>query len=257
MAAETWSVKIDDELKSKIQDLMKNGFENGNDFVRYLVNLYELDCMKGSNGLFSAEVGELELLTDRIVGIFLNAGRKINTISQDKDLTLEKVTTENELKVKELNEKIGELQNYILCLKLEKNELEESNKKLKQDVLDKEKVVNSVEQLNIEYKNKSNEINGKLNSFNDLQDKYNSVVGELRDLKIKFTDIQNENLELKSEIGIINRNHQVELKENLVKVRSEFELEYEKRIKDREERYIELSGLYNKLQEEILSRSKK
>ena len=80
MGQETWALKLDAELKEKVQEIIKADFDSSKEFLEQVVNMYELDQLKQGENVLVAEVEELESLTRRINGIFINANAKINSM---------------------------------------------------------------------------------------------------------------------------------------------------------------------------------
>ena len=165
MAQETWALKLDSELKDRLQGIIKENFESSREFMEQLVDLYELDKLKQGDNILSAEVEELEVLTKRINGIFINANAKINTMLQDKDIKAEEqVVLKNRL--------IERLQRDIAKLEQEKSDISDindrlvnSNQEYIETVNQLNKSTTTLEELVAEYKEKNDTLTGLLAEY--------------------------------------------------------------------------------------------
>lgn len=200
MAQETWALKLDLDLKEKVQEIIKNDFESSKDFLEQLVLLYELDKLKEDGNVLASEVAELETLTRRINTIFINANGKINTMLLDKD---QKAAQQTELKVK----LIERLQGDIASLEKEKEQFANANDQLVNLNSEYTEQVNqltksnlTLEELVAEYRTKNNTLTGTLTEYKQdreenklLQVQIKELTAELNSLKLALSESkQNE-----------------------------------------------------------------
>ncbi|MGL4911791.1 MAG: hypothetical protein ACRC3Y_05090 [Romboutsia sp.] len=181
MAQETWGLKLDAELKEKVQEIIKNDFDSSKDFLDQVVSAYELNKLKQGDNVLTAEIDELESLTRRINGIFINANAKINTMLQDKDT---KSSQQVELKSK----LIERLQGDITKLEQEKEEISLINDKLVnlnseylEQVNQFTKSTDTLEKLVLEYKEKNDTLTGLLAEYKQDREKNRSLEEELKE----------------------------------------------------------------------------
>lgn len=189
MGQETWGLKLDAELKEKLQGIIKDDFESSKDFMEQVVSLYELNKLKQGENVLTAEVEELESLTRRINGIFINANAKINTMLQDKDSRAEQ---QQELKQK----LIERLQGDITRLEQEKEEISSvndtlvnSNQEYIQEINQLTKSTSTLEQLVAEYKEKNDTLTGLLAEYKEDREQNKNLKEENRDLKNKLHEL--------------------------------------------------------------------
>lgn len=189
MAQETWALKLDAELKEKLQGIIKDDFESSKDFMEQVVSLYELDKLKEGENVLSAEVDELESLTRRINGIFINANAKINTMLQDKDI---KSVEQQELKQK----LIERLQNDIAKLEQEKEQVSSindllvvANEEYKQKENQLTKSNQMLEDLVAEYKEKNDLLTGTLTEYKSEHEQNKLLQVQIRELEEKLHDL--------------------------------------------------------------------
>lgn len=189
MGQETWGLKLDAELKEKLQGIIKEDFESSKDFMEQVVSLYELNKLKQGENVLTAEVEELESLTRRINGIFINANAKINTMLQDKDSRAEQ---QQELKQK----LIERLQNDIAKLEQEKESISTINDSLtamnedyKQQVNQLTKSKETLEDLVSEYKEKNDLLTGTLTEYKAEHENNKLLQEQNRELKDKLHEL--------------------------------------------------------------------
>lgn len=46
MAQETWGLKLDQEIKDKLQGIIKDDFGSSKEFIEKVINLYEMDKLE-------------------------------------------------------------------------------------------------------------------------------------------------------------------------------------------------------------------
>lgn len=189
MAQETWGLKLDSDLKEKLQSIIKEDFESSKDFMESLVGLYELNKIKKGDNVLVAEVEELEQLTNRINMIFINANARINTMLQDKDV---KAGEQQQYKDK----MIERLQNDIQKLEEEKGHISSINDELVnintehlQQVNQLTKSNQTLEELVTEYRAKNDTLTGTLTEFKSEHENNKILQDKIRELESKLNDL--------------------------------------------------------------------
>ena len=239
MGQETWGLKLDAELKEKLQGIIKDDFESSKDFMEQVVSLYELNKLKQGENVLTAEVEELESLTRRINGIFINANAKINSMLQDKDSRAEQ---QQELKQK----LIERLQTDITKLEQEKEQVSNINDSLtvmnedyKQQVNQLTKSKDTLEQLVTEYKEKNDMLTGTLTEYKAehennklLQEQNRELENKLHELNVASTEQAKKIIDSDKKLQEQAQKHENELQElkakhseelNTAKARAEIE----------------------------------
>lgn len=220
MAQDTWALKLDTELKEKLQEIIRNDFESSKDFMEQVVNMYQLNQLKQGENVLSSEVEELESLTRRINNIFINANGKINTMLQDKDIKAEQQT--------ELKQKLIErLQGDLNKLEQEKNgissindELVNLNNEYKQEVNQLTKSNSTLNDLVVEYKEKNDTLTGLLQEYKQDREENKALEKANKELLAKINQVQldaakqaSESEELRAKLQEQENKHQDELQE--------------------------------------------
>lgn len=178
MAQETWGLKLDADLKEKVQEIIKKDFDSSKEFMEQLVSMYELHELKQSENVLTSEVEELESLTRRINGIFINANAKINTMLHDKDIKSEQQV--------ELKQKLIErLQGDIVRVEISSinDSLVNSNTEYAETVNQLTKSNQTLEDLVTEYKMKNDTLTGLLAEYKEDREKNKSLQDQLQALE--------------------------------------------------------------------------
>lgn len=189
MAQETWGLKLDSDLKEKLQSIIKEDFESSKDFMESLVGLYELNKIKKGDNILIAEVEELEQLTNRINMIFINANARINTMLKDKDIkageqqqykdkVIERLQTDI-LKLEEDKEKISNINDELVNI----------NNEYLQQVNQLTKSNQTLEELVTEYKNKNDTLAGTLTEYKAEHENNKILQDKIRELERKLNDL--------------------------------------------------------------------
>ena len=206
MADSTWGVKVSDELKEKLQDIIKSDFGSSKDFIEQLVNLHELNKAKQDGNIFSDEVEELESLTRRVNNIFINANAKVKSLVADKDLKFSEL-------IQGKASLIDTLQQTINQLKIENGELVASNDELvnlrnehSSRVNELTESYNNVKALNEEFKTKNDMLTGLLTKYEKYPEQIEEVRASLADARSKNAELADELKESAISIkGLTNR----------------------------------------------------
>ena len=167
MAITTWSAKIEEEQKEKLQKLIEESNLSVKDFLGQLVDSYELNSAKIQVEEVSQDIAELTQLTHRINNIFVNVAERIDTIKRTSEIEKEEL-----LKPKE--DQIASLHNEV-----------KDNKKLIDDINKKYKIVlNENEDLKLVNSNLEKQTKKEINQLTDINTANAQLLEEYRD-KIK------------------------------------------------------------------------
>lgn len=178
VAQETWGLKVDADLKEKVREIIKNDFDSSKDFLEQLVSIYELNQLKQDENVLTAEIEELESLTRRINGVFINANAKINSMLKDKDLkTAETVELKQKL--------IERLQISITKVEEEKEEISKIN--------------DSLVNLNSEYSEQINQLTKSTRVLEDLVGEYKEKNDMLTGLLAEYKEDREQNKALEAQ----------------------------------------------------------
>lgn len=229
MAQETWGLKLDAELKEKVQEIVKSDFESSKEFMEQLVNMYELHQLKQGENVLTVEIEELESLTRRINGIFINANAKINTMLQDKDI---KATEQTELK----QQLIERLQGNLFKIEQEKEDVSNINDTL----------VN----LNNNYLEEVNQLNQSNHILNDLVSEYKEKNDTLTGLLAEYKADREQNKKLEKDNKALS-NEIYKLNEKINRQEKEIAIVNEKEEEQRQKYKNDIEEILKKKDNEI------
>lgn len=224
MAQETWGLKLDSDLKEKVQEIVKNDFDSSKDFLEQLVSAYELNKLKQGENVLTAEVEELESLTRRINGIFINANARINTMLQDKDTIAEQQQGLKQKLIERLQGDIARLEQEKEEISIINDSLVNSNQEYTQEVNQLTKSTSTLEQLVAEYKEKNDTLTGLLAEYKEdrvqnksLQEQNRELQDKLHELNVVATEQAKQIIETDKKLQEQSDKHQNELQELLKK----------------------------------------
>lgn len=230
VAQETWGLKLDLDLKEKVQDIIRSDFDSSKEFLEQLVNMYELHQLKQGENILTSEIEELESLTRRINNIFINSNARINTMLQDKDQRLgEQVEIKQKL-IEKLQRDLGKLEEEKEAISLVNDELVNSNKQYLQEVNQLTQSTQVLNQLVNEYKDKNDHLAGLLLEYKQDREENKGLREEIitleGQLQTKYTENeynQKELMELKEALEEKTLKFNITQKEALDKYTMELE----------------------------------
>ena len=229
MADVTFGVKVPEEMKEELSELMKSSTLSGKEFMSLLISSYKLESKVENSDLFDSDLKELQNLLSRIQNLYKGMIEKSKIDYDDKSKLL--LSQIDEHKEKEANS-IIELESLKKLLeqkdtdisKSEKrhsdledklNEVREENKSLKQQL--KNNLLLSVkfeEELNM-YKNQTHVVS---ELENDLAEAQKNSLELHQTINALHEDIKFSKYELKNKEDNI-----LSLKKNLESQREEIE----------------------------------
>ncbi|WP_108076581.1 hypothetical protein [Halanaerobium congolense] len=116
--SETWSVKVDQEIKNKINKMADmSDFENRGEFVEYLLGLYNINKVKDEIPQLSGDLNTLQTLTKEITNIFTGMGEKMAVALREKDNKYKRLLEEKDEEITNLEDTHKELTEQYQQLK--------------------------------------------------------------------------------------------------------------------------------------------
>ena len=282
-----FSVRIDDETKSKFNIMAKEMGINNKEFMEELISLYELNnSSKNSDLDVQSDISELQNISKRIVDIYINLiersnilknknAAELDIIIKNKNHEIEKIKKELEnekSKQEKLTEKIKILEENNKDLLNKLKDEGEGNENIKSLNKMLEEKVNLLESNILDYINIEKELSTKNKNYKDLEEERNRLIqltdeykNNNEDLKIQLEKEQksaiNKEVSLKEdfkrEIEFLKQKEDLEKNKEILHLK---ELNYEKISllqKDFNDKIIELISLNNKYEEEIKELNKK
>lgn len=197
MADTTYAVKINDEVKEKLQKLIDESNLSSKDFFADMISQFELASVKKQTPLLTADIDELMKLTTRINNIFINVGERISILQETCFQDIENATKEKESLIGLLQQQIESFKQDSVKTKMQVNELASENETLK-------KAIDSTEKKYISETNQLKEVNQK---NNEIMASYNEKIDTLSGLVSEYKSFSDENKVLKDELAKMQKNN--------------------------------------------------
>lgn len=244
MADTTYSVRIDEETKEKIGELVKKSGLNSKDFMTDLLQTYEINKTKEVVPLIEKDLDELQILTRRINSIYINVGERIDLISKDKDEQYKDLLAKKDNLIYTLQTKIQGIEelNSIMNSDVQRleNELKDSKEenlnlenKYSQDINTYTEVNASNKALIQEYKNKIESLNKVIEENRQYKSAADKSQQELLNITTEMNSFKNINIELTKEIEQLNstlESLKTKSKEDLSELKEKLNFEKEKAL---------------------------
>jgi chromosome segregation ATPase len=187
----TWGVKMPEELKSKMSELLRESGLQGKEFMEHLATLYESSNIKQNQPLITQDLEEVEAITRRLINIFTGMGERVTITLKDRDEQYNsKLNQQQEIlsmlhgKVKEQEQEIISLKTSNENLKQESEEATEEKNNIKSDYATKVNqltdLLDSNKALIEEYKSKNDTLTGLLDEYKEYKEKVKELMLEIQ-----------------------------------------------------------------------------
>ncbi len=241
MADTTYSVKIDEELKDRIMNAIKNSGVTGKEFFSKLIEIYETQNAGHEDRV--KELSELEGHLSRIKALY-------SGLLEDSKLELESVSSEYKKEIEEKERVINSLTEKVKTLSEElskvKSLLEESENE-KNDLKKNLKDLSEKDETNLElikeYKEKIKKIEMEVESSKAAKVENESLKKQIAEMEKHFEEIEKENKELsneaenlKSDLEKIQYDHKKEIEGILLRSNMEHQTEIMKEKQECQDR---------------------
>lgn len=224
MADVTFGVKVPEEMKNELAEIMKNTQVTGKEFMGLLLNSYKLEQKKQSEDLLVKDIDELQRLLQRIQSIYLNIGERVSFIVEERVGEAQAAIDQKEEEKQELFKTKELLEKQISELVEEKAEAQAAYKTL-------EKAYKEIEEINKEQKL-------QIKQHHTLCDKYEEQIASLKEEISKWERLELEIEERNKETERLKvRNDEVSselwfTQREVEKLKDELQLEKDKKDKE-------------------------
>lgn len=262
MADSTYAVKVNDELKDKLQKLVDESGQSSKDFFADMVSQFELANAKKQAPILSADIDELVKLTTRINNIFINVGERVSNLQETYRIEAENQTKEKESLISLLQQQVEGLKRDAIQTEDQVNAIVADNEALRKEKAEAERLytteVNQLKEVN----QKNNEImaghNEKIDTLSGLVNEYKGYADENKVLKQEATESQRATEKLQQENEKLNalladketriQNMQADRKtrideltqkhsDNIERQKEKFEIERDRALLEQREQY--------------------
>lgn len=276
MADITWGVKMSEEQKERLNELIEQSGLTAKEFMVEIMQIYELQKVKESVPEVTQDIGELQKLLQRIGSIYINIGERIHTLIRSKEAAYEKLLTEKDDVLAEQRENTCQLTEAIEQLEAQTNELQEQKnilteecETIKKEMAEKEarlkEIIASNKALLAEYQEKNTALTETIKNMREDLEKVNSIKDKAENLRSHLADekfnvrtleaeIEKKDRDidaLKAEIEVIKEQHlqeiqrlHIENENNTHNLLERLELEKDKELLEAQKRFqVELHQL--------------
>lgn len=250
MADVTFGVKVPEEMKNELSELMKESTVSGKEFMGMLIASYKLEKTKENTALFDGDLKELQGLIKRIQSLFVNmidkSALEIQSIQADDEKRalneeeakkqLEETINEQKANIEELHQKIKEIESNKKQLEEQLIENEEDIKTYKQQIKNQtlldvkyQKEIDGLQEKLENYKRLDIEIQERNDECNKLKQRNDEIASEVWFLKREIEKYQNEKEimteKYQKEIDQLKVQHKLEIKNQLLEQKLSMSLE--------------------------------
>ncbi len=203
MADVTFGVKVPEEMKEELSELMKSSTLSGKEFMGLLLSSYKLENKMEESDLFDSDLKELQSLMTRVQNLYRGMIEKSKIIYDDKYKLLQseidaqkekginstqeleglkKVIEEKDKQIAQGNKKYSELENTLI-------EVRDENKNLKQQLKNNILLHTKFEEEIATYKNQTETISGLQKQLSTLEKSNVELTKHIGDLneEVKFS----------------------------------------------------------------------
>ena len=225
MSDVTFGVKVSEEMKNELSELMKINQLSGKEFMQLLLTTYKIEQAKQEDDLFASDMSELQILLQRIQNIYLNISEKSKLMVNHQIKAVEEEKKRQEEETKQLKEELTNLQKKIMLLEEENRALSELIKNLEEEnnhiLNEKEEHKNQIKNYVLLHTKFQQEIKLLEEKIENLK----RIELENEERSSENTTLKNRNDELASEVWFLKRQiDKLEAEKSQMRLTSELEL---------------------------------
>ncbi len=245
MADVTFGVKVPEELKNELSELMKDSTLSGKEFMGMLLASYKLEKAKEENSLFEGDLKELQTLLKRVQGIYTHMIEKSQLGYQEQLKEIEK----------KIEEQVAEKEEILLEHKKTKEILEDAEKKEFSQLQEIEALKSKLSDVVKEKEQVQQQLNNHLLLHTKFEEEvtllkeqvtgYKRLELEIEERNNENGKLKNRNDELASEIWFLQREvEKLKEEKNQLETKQQQELT---QLKDKQELQLRNELLEQKL----------
>ena len=256
MSDVTFGVKVPEELKVQIDNLMKDsGLRTGKDFMQQLINNYVVEKTKENVPQVAEDLKELQLLTQRINSIYLNLGYRIENITKAEQEEQQQLLSKKDSTITDLQAKVEKMAIEHNIVLEEYDDLVNLNSEHLKQVNQLTDSNNNMKELISEYKGKIDTLSGIIEEYKDFKSDNEGLKALIADLQAEKVTLNNSIDKSKVEIETISQEvNQLNTKHarDLERLKKEYALDNKLKIAEvREEFNLQISNEQEKHNKQI------
>lgn len=259
MSDVTFGVKVSEEMKNELSQLMKEHALSGKEFMSMLLTSYRLDQAKDETTLFESDIIELQNLTKRIQSIFLNMTEKSKLTYKEEQNALEKVIEAQQIEKEEVIKEKEVLKETLKEFKIRERDGQKREEDLREKVSATQKEVEVLKKQlenNILLHQKFEE---EVVQLKEQIDGYKRLETEIKERNDENTKLKTRNDEIASEIWFLQREveklqkEKEQLTEKFIAEQKTYTEQYQLKLKNELlKQQLELSEKNNVLREQLM-----
>lgn len=259
MSDVTFGVKVSEEMKNELSQLMKEHALSGKEFMSMLLASYRLDQAKDETTLFESDIIELQNLTKRIQSIFLNMTEKSKLTYKEEQNALEKVIEAQQIEKEEVIKEKEVLKETLKEFKIRERDGQKREEDLREKVSATQKEVEVLKKQlenNILLHHKFEE---EVVQLKEQIDGYKRLETEIKERNDENTKLKTRNDEIASEIWFLQREveklqkEKEQLTEKFIAEQKTYTEQYQLKLKNELlKQQLELSEKNNVLREQLM-----
>ena len=205
MSDVTFGVKVSEEMKLELSQIMKEHALSGKEFMSMLLASYRLDKAKEETKFFESDIIELQNLTKRIQSIFLNMTEKSMLNYREEQQALEKVIEAQQLEKEAVIKEQEKLKKILEDAKKREHDmhqkelaLQKSNDEFAKEVLTLKRQLENNMLLHKKFEEEVGQLNEKIDGYKRLE-------VEIEERNEENTKLKSRNDEMASEMWFLQR----------------------------------------------------
>lgn len=263
----TWSVRISDDLKEKITNIVTESGLNTKDFLANIIQSYELKIAGTEQTLFEPDIDELRSITGRMNNIYVNILERMGNFQRAKELEFEEKMTKKHEMLMVFNAKIKDLEEHASASQSQSDQLKQSNEELKEHNTRLIEMTETGKALISEYREKNETLTdllGEYKGYKTTVDALKAAIDKEKEkqseLNITLADALNTIASQKLKLGELQDLHaqeqvrnrellSIEKEKELLKVRNELQQKMELAQEDYVNKVKELLRIIQDMQQ--------
>ena len=255
MSDVTFGVKVTEEMKNELAELMKNNALSGKEFM--LLTSYKLEKSRSESHLIESDMKELQVLLNRVQKLYLHMTEKSEIAYEERLKGVEEVISQKDEEEKVLRETCESLKAQLAA---SQKDVSEETKKVKALNEELKNVTTELQTQRTQLKNNlllHEKFEEEVNDLKEKLESYKRLEVEINERNEENNKLKNRNDELASEVWFLQREVEklteeknqliIKHEEEKVKNQTTYELELKNQLLEQK---LKLTEEINNLKEE-------
>ena len=255
MSDVTFGVKVTEEMKNELAELMKNNALSGKEFM--LLTSYKLEKSRSESHLIESDMKELQVLLNRVQKLYLHMTEKSEIAYEERLKGVEEVISQKDEEEKVLRETCESLKAQLTA---SQKDVSEETKKVKALNEELKNVTTELQTQRTQLKNNlllHEKFEEEVNDLKEKLESYKRLEVEINERNEENNKLKNRNDELASEVWFLQREVEklteeknqliIKHEEEKVKNQTTYELELKNQLLEQK---LKLTEEINNLKEE-------